>query len=288
VQLKPHGNSKSSMPFFRTSTSAKKLHRELASKSMPKDVVHQATQLQGGELEVRGIGSLPRNRQQIANYRRGDNKKDENVLYSVMLECKQAQGSKEAFVRDVKAAPDPQCVLCYDWQLSDMERFLANTFDEHGVLSIDPTYNLGQFDVTPTTYPHLLLEDVSTCKHPSVLGPILVHQRVNFSAFHYFASSLIGLNKNTRGLRAFGTDGQEPLIDAFSHSFPSAVQLRCFIHFKRNISEKLREYGIPSSVAEEFLADIFGKHEGSSYYAGLVDSVSVSQFHERLDKCQGV
>jgi len=98
VKLKPHGNSKSSMPFFRTSTSAKKLHRELASKSMPKDVVHQATQLQGGELEAWVIGSLPRNRQQIANYRRGENKKDENVLYSVMLECKQAQGRKHLFV----------------------------------------------------------------------------------------------------------------------------------------------------------------------------------------------
>jgi len=31
-----------------------------------------------------------------------------------------------------------------------------------------------------------------------------------------------------------------------------------------------------------------GKYEGSSYYAGLVDSVFVSQFHERLDKCKGV
>ena len=49
------------------------------------------------------------------------------------------------------------------------------------------------------------------------------------------------------------------------------------------MSEKLREYGIPSSVAEEFIADIFGKHAGSSYYEGLVDSVSVSQSHERLD-----
>ena len=169
-----------------------------------------------------------------------------------------------------------------------MERFLANTTDEHGILSIDPTYNLGQFYVTPTTYPHLMLEDVITRKHPSTLGPILVHHRVNFSAFHYFSSSLTGLNKDIRGLRAFGTDGQEPLIDAFSHSFPSAVQLRCFIHFKRNVSDKLREYRIPSSVAEEFILDIFGKHEGSSYYEGLVDSISVPQFHERLDKCKKV
>ena len=236
VQIKLHGNSKSSAPFFKTSTSARNLHHKLASKSMPKDVVSQATQLQGGEMEARGMCTLPRNRQQIANYRRDKNKKDENILYSVMLECKRAQGSRESFVRDVKVAPGPQCVLCYDWQLSDMERFVANTTDEHGILSIDTTYNLGQFYVTPTTYPHLMLEDVTTRKHPSILGPIF---GASLSAFHYFSSSLIGLNKDIRGLRAFGTDGQEPFIDAFSHSFPSAVQLRCFIHFKRNISERI-------------------------------------------------
>ena len=69
VQIKPHGNSKSSLPFFRTSASAKTFHRKLASESMPKEVVHQATQLQGVELEARGLGSLPRNRAWYPKYR---------------------------------------------------------------------------------------------------------------------------------------------------------------------------------------------------------------------------
>ena len=60
---------------------------------------------------------------------------------------------------------------------------------------------------------------------------------------------LVGFSKKLRNLSAFDTDGQEVLIDAFSHCFPSAVQLRCFIHFKRNVSEKLK-YGIPTKVAE--------------------------------------
>ena len=42
------------------------------------------------------------------------------MFYSVMLECKLAQGTQEAFVRDVKAAPDPQCILYFDWQMIDM------------------------------------------------------------------------------------------------------------------------------------------------------------------------
>lgn len=111
-----------------------------------------------------------------------------------MLSCKLAQGTQEAFVRDVKAAPDPESILFYDWQIEDMERFLTRK-SHFGILTADPTYNLGQFYVTPITYPHLMLEDVSSKKHPSILGPILVHQRMDFATFNYFASTLIGFNK---------------------------------------------------------------------------------------------
>ena len=48
------------------------------------------------------------------------------------------------FVRDVKAAPDPQCILFFDWQIADMEKFVIDTSEQHGILTIDPTYNLGQ------------------------------------------------------------------------------------------------------------------------------------------------
>ena len=288
IKIKPHGNSKSATPFFRTSESAKKRHKELAATNMPKEAVYQATIMQGGEIEAKGMSSLPRNRQQIANYRRVEKKRDDNVLYSVMLECKLAQGTQEAFVRDVKAAPDPQCVLFFDWQISDMERFLTRSSEHCGILTIDPTYNLGQFYVTPTTYPHLMLEDITTQKNPSLLGPVLIHQRMDFSTFNYFSSTLVGFSKRLRNLSAFGTDGQEALIDAFSHCFPNAVQLRCFIHFKRNVSEKLKEYGIPTGVAEEFLSNIFGKRSGSTYNEGLVDCSSEKDFSEKLEKCMAV
>ena len=53
---------------------------------------------------------------QIKNFKRCQNSTtEENVLYSVMLECKLAQGKSEAFVRDVKAAPEPMAIVFYDW-----------------------------------------------------------------------------------------------------------------------------------------------------------------------------
>lgn len=85
VKSKPHGNSRTSQPFFRTAESAKKRHQEIAATKKPKDVMQLATQECGGELEAKGMQCLPRNIQQIKNYRRTGHSKDSNVLYSVML-----------------------------------------------------------------------------------------------------------------------------------------------------------------------------------------------------------
>ena len=70
IKIKPHGNSKSDVPFFRISESAQKFHKELSIMNKPKEVIFLATQKEGGEVEARGMSSLPRNRQQISNFRR--------------------------------------------------------------------------------------------------------------------------------------------------------------------------------------------------------------------------
>lgn len=236
--------------------------------------------MQGGEIQARGMSSMPCNRQQIANYRRSENKRDNKVLYSVMLECKLAQGTQDAFVQDVKADPDPQCALFFSWQIEDMERFL--THEEFGNFTADTTYNLGKFYVTPSTYQHLCWK-----KHPTMLGPVFVHQRMEFASFNYFGSTLVGFNKKSRNLHVFGTDSQASMIEAFSHCFPNALHLRCFLHFRKNIKEKLKEYGISSHVSDEFVADIFGRHSGV-YEEGLVDSTSVGDFNNHLEACKDV
>ena len=65
----------------------------LAASSTPKCVVQVVTKEEGGELNARGNAFLPRNRQQVANFRRSVSRtKDDDVLYSIMMECKLAQG----------------------------------------------------------------------------------------------------------------------------------------------------------------------------------------------------
>ena len=66
------------------------------------------------------------------------------------------------------------------------------------MLSVDTTFNLGDFYVTPTEYRHLMLEDAQSGKHPAIIGPVLVHQQLKFSSFNYFFSTLVSANKQLR------------------------------------------------------------------------------------------
>ena len=277
---KPHGNSKTATPFFTTAKKTREHIQELAIKSTP---IQAVTSEQGGEINARGAAFLPRNRQQVANFRRTIAKpEDKDVLYSIMLECKLAQGKGELFVQDVKAAPEPQSVLFYQWQVDDLVCFCTNN-SNFSVLTVDTTFNLGDFFVTPMTYHHLFLECIHTGKHPIMIGPMLVHQCMQFATFNYFASTLIGSNKRIRNVLAFGTDGDKNLTEALDHNFPFALQLRCFIHFKKNVQEKLRDLGLPSHTSQQFLDDIFGKQDGNLKIEGLIDSTSAEDFQQKLE-----
>ena len=112
IKIKPHGNSKQDRPFFRTSATTKEHLKKVASENPPKQAIDILTKEQGGELEAHGAANLP---------------KDTNPLYSIMLECKLAEGMSQIFVQDVKAAPQPMCILSSEWQLDDMVRFLTIT-----------------------------------------------------------------------------------------------------------------------------------------------------------------
>lgn len=138
ILQKPHGNSKSSKPFIRTSPSTlQKLKECCELNPVPKVVVSTVTKEKGGIVEAKAIGDIPRNRRQVYNIK-GNKSEENDALLSVMVMCKQCSGKEEPFVRIVTSAPEPMCVLCTDSQLNDIERFCTNP-DEFCPLSVDPT-----------------------------------------------------------------------------------------------------------------------------------------------------
>ena len=130
------------------------------------------------------------------------------------------------------------------------------------MLSVDPTFNLGTFYVTPLVFLHKAVVSRRTGKHPIFLGPILILQRMNTKAYSYFAHHIQVLLPSLRGIKAFGTDGELALAGAFRHAFPEALHLRCFKHFQDNLESKLRALDLDDLTREEILADIVGVDGG--------------------------
>lgn len=93
---------------------------------------------------------------------------------------------------------------------------------------------------------------------------------------------MISLNKNLKGLCAFGADGEVPLADAFAHEFKEAIRLTCFNHVRRNIKDEMHRLAIPEELQTAVLNDIFGKRIGSTLLTGLVDSKSVTEYENKI------
>ncbi len=133
------------------------------------------------------------------------------------------------FIRDTRPCPEPAFIVARDRQLDDLVRFCTPS-SVFSVLTVNPTFNLADFDVTPITYCYCLLKSLRTNNSPVFIGPTLIHYKKTFASYLFFASSLIDLRRELQGVRAFGTDGEKPLADTFSHEFRYAVRLTCFIH----------------------------------------------------------
>ena len=279
----PHGNSKSNKPFYPTLPSTKALIAQHSQASGPKHTVSAVSAKVGGIVNARSASQLPRNERQVS-YIQSKVKPHASTggdeMFQMMQQAKLGD-SAGMFVRETKSSPEPAFILARDWQLDDLVRFCTISTD-FSILTVDPTFNLGAFDVTPTTYRHLLLETVRSGSSPVFIGPTMVHYRKTFSTYVFFAASLIGLRPELEGIRAFGTDGEKALADGFAHAFHYAIHLTCFVHFRRNIKQQLHERGFSSDAIAEIIDDVMGCKNGDVFCEGLVDCSSHREFQQKL------
>ena len=284
VKIAPHGNSSTGESYVRTKPSVVSKLKEIASEKTAKRALSFTV---GGIEKAPSAASLPRGRQQVNDIRRGlASKSSDDELYSLMVMCKEGEGSKsvDAFVRIVSAAPYPMMMLAFDWMLDDLVRFCAKK-NCSSILGVDATFNLGAFDVTVTTYRHLLLTTSVKCvKHPALIGPMFIHIKKDFAAYHFFASSLVSKRPELKHLQVFGSDGESALVNAFSTVYSEAIHLRCFLHFRGNIEHKLRQLNVPSTTIKEFTRDIFGCPTLLQH--GLVDAQDELELNRMMSKLE--
>ena len=121
-----------------------------------------------------------------------------------------------------------------------------------------------------------------------MIGPSLIHQTKKTETYFALASGMVGLRPSLIDLKAFGTDGEKAIGNAFSFQFHKATHLLCFFHVKRDIQQKLHDLGISDKFAKKYIKDIFGYLVDNHYTEGLVDSESLEEFDDNLQKCSSV
>ena len=223
--LASHGNAKEKKPYYPTWPSTLDKIKSECLKQGPKATVECLSFAAGGVIGASAPGQLPRDKKQVTNLRKREKLKglglgpmsDADDWFVIMQQA-QAEDPSSKFVRGIQAVPDPAIVVADDCQLNDMNHFCTSR-SEFGMLTVDPTFSLGEFDVTPVTYRHLLLETNRKKNTLVYLGPVLIHYRKTFTTYLFLASSLVGLSRELEDIRAFGTDGEEALSDAFKHEF---------------------------------------------------------------------
>lgn len=221
----------------------------------------------GGIKSFTSNGSLPRNINQAYNSKKlSSNRPIDTVnssdpYHTLILTCKEeSKDETTAFVRKINIAPEPVVVCGNNQQLNDLVKFC--TKEKFTILQVDPTYNLGNFYVTTSQYENLLLLTKEGNVHPAMLGPILVHQKKEQQTYAMLSQFLCSKRPELRQLKCFGTDGETGLSTAFSDSCTSAIQLRCFIHFKKNIKEYMSKIGIDQFNQNAVCADLLGQQIG--------------------------
>ena len=132
-------------------------------------------------------------------------------------------------------------------------------------LSVDPTFNHGEFEVTPFTFRSHIFDSKSkniTAKYvkATLPGPVVLHhgkkENIFTLAFKVIAEKT-GLTDTVFGII---TDGELAVQNACSANFKNSLLLRCANnHFKENCKRFLLSAGVPNNDLHVFLEVVFGE-----------------------------
>ena len=125
---------------------------------------------------MKSAGGHARHLKQVKNIKQKNQRNEGDDLVELIQMLKEdATDPENAFVRKVDNSSDPRAVLATNQQLRDIEQFCTNPA-KFSVVGVDATFNFGKYNVTLTTYRHLLLRTKED-SHPVWIGPVLLHHR---------------------------------------------------------------------------------------------------------------
>lgn len=223
------------------------------------------------------MSELPRGKQQIYNAK---SRISSSVTQDDVEDLLKYARDKEDLILHHSDYPEDRWVLGTTSMCSDLSKFTTSDLLCHP-LSVDPTFKMGQFEVTPVVYKNLLLKLKRTDESPVFLGPTMIHHKKTYDAYRTLAATCTAKCKGLSNAKGFITDGEVNLQKAFTDELKNATSLRCFKHFQSNCKEKLRQIGIRESKEQRFfLQRVFGVPRKVE---GLLDAVDREDLRQRLD-----
>lgn len=142
----------------------------------PRTTLSIVSEKLGGVVDTDSPCELPRNERQIS-YIKSKTTSSNLPLADRVFAIMQSANEEDVmgkFVRETHPSPEPAFVLARDRQLDDLVLF-CTVAEGFSILTVDPTFNLSDFNVTPTTYRHCLLESTRSGNSPVLIGPTMIH-----------------------------------------------------------------------------------------------------------------
>ena len=278
--VKSHGNSKKvQKPFYPTSASTMDEMKSRSSVQSSRRVFGDMLEETGGVTVVGNPSMVPRSTRQLYDINQSKLKKQDPVE-DLLLYVKHHKD--EIAIRHVDL-PCDTWVVATPAMCQDVVRFSTSELLSMP-LSIDPTFEIGEFEVTPIVYHNLLLKNIKTGAFPIQLGPTMIHHRKDYDTYKSMSSACVARCKGLEKARAIVTDGEEMLINAWKSECRDAVMLRDFRHFRTNCSDKLHSIGIRANADKKyFLNKLFGL-EGKE--AGVFESEHKKELKKNLRDLQ--
>ena len=146
--ISPHKHPRSGKKFIPTAASTKaKLLEEATGQKFPSRIYDEVLEAVGGMLDCELSSELPCNSKQVQNARQRATSKAREDEFATLLQL----SKEDKTVHNLQWTRSPRVVFYLQDQIDDILRDCCSPKSK-SILSIDTTFNVGNFYLTSTTY----------------------------------------------------------------------------------------------------------------------------------------
>jgi len=273
-RLRPREHPRSGTQFIPTAPSTKaKLLKEASGRKGPSRIFDEISEDVGSVLDCEQSADLPRDSKQVINARqRSQNKAYEKEFASLLDRSK-----NDKALRNLQWTAAPRVEYFIDEQVDDIIRECCRP-NSSRILSIDTTFNVGNFYVTTTMYQSEKIISKRTAKPANLPGPAMFHTTKTQRDYLFFAHTILESNYALERIAFVGGD-RDKVQSFFLKPLKGCTFLPCKKHVEDDITRKIADLGL-NSIKCELLQDVFGDERKKE--RGIID-IDTEEFLAKVE-----